>query len=114
MALRKKSPREQMRYWRVGLAGNTIVVKARSARVAIRKYVRGNLVHDVIVREFELPFGGPASTPNGVYQVDRRDYVRWARRAGREVADVTAVPMEALAAHDREMEGRSDGWVNRV
>jgi hypothetical protein len=48
-----------MKYWRV----RGLIIKARTARVAIRKYVRGNLDHEILVRELELdnPFGGGGS-----------------------------------------------------
>jgi hypothetical protein len=56
MAKLKKTPKQQMKYWRV----RGLTIKARTARVAIRKYIRHNLTRDVITREFELdnPFGG--------------------------------------------------------
>lgn len=41
-----------MKYWRVGPKG--LKIKARTARVAARKYMRGNYLHDFIVSEYEL------------------------------------------------------------
>lgn len=42
MAKNKKTPKEAMRYWWVGF-GRGMKIKARTARVAARKYMRDNL-----------------------------------------------------------------------
>jgi len=42
MAKNKKTPKEAMRYWLVGF-GSGIKIKARTARVAVRKWMRYNL-----------------------------------------------------------------------
>jgi hypothetical protein len=59
MGKNKKTPKASMRYWRV----RGLIIKARTARVAVRKYIRGNLDHDILVAELELdnPFGGGGS-----------------------------------------------------
>jgi hypothetical protein len=62
MAKLKRTPRQQMKYFQI--AG--LKIKARTARVAYRKYLRGNYAHDVLVRDLELDNGPGWEMPSAV------------------------------------------------
>lgn len=49
MGLNKKTPKESMKYWAVGW--NPIKIKARTARVAVRKWMRDNLAKAIAMRD---------------------------------------------------------------
>jgi hypothetical protein len=49
----KKTPKESLKYWKVG--PKALKIKARTARAAARKYMCGkNPLHDFVVSEHEL------------------------------------------------------------
>ncbi len=97
MAKRKKTPKQQMKYWRV----RGLIIKARTARVAVRKYLRGNLVREIISREFELdnPFSPTGETFDDVRRFyrttklswNKQQWRRWVAYAKAQRAIVTAV-----------------------
>jgi len=52
MSKAKRTPKASMKYWCVG--PKKLKIKARTARAAARKYLRGNVKHDFVVSEYEL------------------------------------------------------------
>jgi hypothetical protein len=90
MSKNKKTVKQQMKYWRV----KGLIIKARTARVAIRKYLRNNLIRDVITREFELdnpftPGGGDFNRAMRELSPRRRKY--WKAFARKEYDKIYAV-----------------------
>jgi hypothetical protein len=81
MARNKKTPKQAMRYWCVGFNG--VVIRARTARVAVRKWLRDNAVNAMVIAECELdnPFGSGempgeiihAERPRGIVGSVKRD-----------------------------------------
>lgn len=58
MSLNRRTPKQAMRYWCVGRNG--VIIRARTARVAVRKWLRDNYVNAMVIANCELdnPFGG--------------------------------------------------------
>lgn len=64
MAKNKKTPRQAMKYWGVGWP-YTVVIKARTARVAVRKWLRDNATYNLLIRDYELDNpGGTGDMPH--------------------------------------------------
>lgn len=63
MAKLKKTPKQAMKYWSVGWNG--VVIKARTARVAARKWLRDSAMTGFLIRECELDNpGGSGEMPH--------------------------------------------------
>jgi hypothetical protein len=90
MALNRKTPKQTLRYWRVGWNG--VVIKARTARVAVRKWLRDNAVNYLIISNHELDNPhGTGDMPNETAAYKRwRDHER-AAASRLEVKDVKVV-----------------------
>ncbi len=52
MGKNRKTVGQQMKYWWVGW--RAIRIKARTAKAAVRKWMRGNLEHAIMCRDYEL------------------------------------------------------------
>lgn len=83
MGLNRTTPKRAMKYWRVGWNG--VIIKARTARVAARKWLRDNAVQSHLVRDHELDNpGGTGEMPS-----ETLADARWRRMAKRGVARLT-------------------------
>lgn len=88
MAKNKRTPKQAMRYWSVGWNG--VVIKARTARVAARKWLRDNAATCLLIMDHELDNpGGSGDMPH-----ETAACKRWAANAEKRVAklEVNDVP----------------------
>jgi hypothetical protein len=69
MSKKKKTPKESMKYWNV----NELKIRARTARVAVRKYLRGSLDNFIVLRECMWCGQMPSEV---LSNKDSRDWVR--------------------------------------
>lgn len=78
MAKNKSTPKQQMKSWII----EGIEFKARTHRVAMRKYLKGNYAHDMLIRDLELdnPFGGN-ETPSEAVKIWKKLYDEYRAKA---------------------------------
>ena len=85
MGKNKKPPKKQMKYWSVGHQKN--LIKARTARAAVRKYIRGSLDYYIAVIDYELwnPHNPSGDTPESVQK--EKNFKRWVKKDRRRLIE---------------------------
>ena|GEM_PF-3862756 len=93
MAKSKKTPKESLKYWRVGPKG--LKIKARTARVAARKYLRNNAAHDFVVQEYEMTRDHGSHSGKGVEEMLSQSHVKeFAKEYMPRLEDIRVEPWE--------------------